>query len=165
MGYSPGALTLLPDTRWGLAAFVAVLVVLHLVGRTGYGLSALTPDLLLVALLVAARCTSAGTASGIGFLLGFLEGAMLPLTLGAGALVLTILGYLGARSRDIVAEDSLSFLALYLFFGKWAYDALMVLATGLRPGAAIDLLVVSPFAALYGTVAGLVLLALYRRIA
>jgi hypothetical protein len=152
--------------RWGFWVFIVVLVVLHFVLRIGLGFAQLAPDLLVVALLLAAREMRAGFAAGLGLLLGILDGAVVPFNLGASALVLTILGFAGGRSRELVAGDSFIFLALYLFAGKWLYDTLLYLVTGdlFRPGASY-LLLVSPITALYAAAAGLVALAAYRAFA
>lgn len=149
--------------RWGFWVFIAVLVVLHFVLRIGLGFAQLAPDFLLVALLLAAREIRAGYAAGIGLLLGVLDGAVIPFNLGASALVMTIIGFAGGRSRELFSGDSLIFLALYLFAGKWLYDTLLYTVTGdlFRPGASY-LLLVSPLTALYAAAAGLVSLAAYR---
>jgi cell shape-determining protein MreD len=149
--------------RWGFWVFIAVLVVLHFVLRIGLGFAQLAPDLLIVALLLAAREMRAGYAAGLGLLLGVLDGAVIPFNLGASALVLTLLGFAGGRSRELFAGDSSIFLALYIFAGKWLYDTLLFLVTGnlFRPGASY-LLLVSPLTALYAAAAGLVALAAYR---
>lgn len=151
------------QARWGFRLFIVVLVVLHFVLRLGLGFAQLAPDLLVVALLLAAREVRAGWAAGLGLLLGILDGSVVPFNLGASAVVMTLLGYLGARSRDLVATDSLPFLAAYLFVGKWAYDALLYGLTGeLFQAGATYLLLVSPLTALYAAAAGLAGVAAYR---
>jgi cell shape-determining protein MreD len=149
--------------RWTYWVFVAALVVLHFVLRIGMGFQQLAPDLLVIALLLAAREMRAGFAAGVGLVFGILDGSLVPFTLGASALVLTILGFFGARSRELFAGDSYLFLAVYLFAGKWLFDLLLYLVTGkaFAPGASY-LLLISPLAALYAAAAGLVGLALYR---
>lgn len=149
--------------RWGYWVFISALVVLHFVLRISLGFGQLVPDLLLVALLLAAREIRAGYAAGLGLLLGVLDGAVIPFNLGTSALVLTLLGFAGARSRELFAGDNFVFLAVYLFAGKWLYDTLLYLVTGdlFRPGASY-LLLVSPLTALYAAAAGLVSLAAYR---
>ena len=64
------------STGWGFRIFIAVLVVLHFVLRVGLGLDQLAPDLLVVALLLAAREIRAGAAAGFGLVLGVLDGSM-----------------------------------------------------------------------------------------
>ena len=152
--------------RWGLWLFIAFLVVLHFILRLGLGLGHLAPDLLVVALLLAAREMRAGWAAGLGLGLGILDGSMVPSNLGASALVLTVIGYLGARTRELFAGDNFLFLALYLFVGKWLYDTLLYLVTGdLFSSDAAYLLLISPLTALYAAAAGVVALAAYRAFA
>jgi len=152
--------------RWGLWLFIAFLVVLHFILRLGLGLGHLAPDLLVVALLLAAREMRAGWAAGLGLGLGILDGSMVPFNLGASALALTVIGYLGARTRELFAGDNFLFLALYLFVGKWLYDTLLYLVTGdLFSSGAAYLLLISPLTALYAAAAGVVALAAYRAFA
>lgn len=153
-------------TRWGFWGFIAALVVLHFVLRIGMGLEQLAPDLLIVALLLAAREMRAGWAAGLGLLFGILDGSLVPFNLGATAVVLTLVGFFGARSREMVAGDSLIFVATYLFIGKWVFDTLLYLLTGEAFGpTAAYLVLVSPIAALYAAAAGLVGISLYRAFA
>ena len=152
--------------RWGFWVFIVVLIVFHFVLRVGLGFAQLAPDLLLVALLLAAREMRAGYAAGLGLLLGILDGSVIPFNLGASAFVLTVLGFAGGRSKELFAGDSFIFLAVYLFAGKWLYDTLLYLVTGdmFGPGASY-LLLVSPLTALYAAAAGLASLAAYRAFA
>lgn len=146
--------------------FVTLLVVLHFLLRVGLGYEQLAPDLLVVALLIASRQLQAGYAAGLGLLLGILDGALVPHVLGASALALTLLGFLGARSRELFAEDNYLLFALYLFAGKWLFDAVLFLATGevFRAGASY-LLLVSPLTALYAAAAGMIGVTIYRAFA
>ncbi len=154
------------DSRGALAVLVVALVVFHFLLRLGFGLGVFAPDLLVVALLVGAREMRAGPAAGLGLLLGILDGAVIPFALGNSAVVLTILGFVGSRTRQLVAGDSLSFLALYLFVGKWLFDALLAgIGWLFPPHIAVDLgalLLVSPLAALYAAVVGVAVVAVYR---
>ena len=148
---------------WGFRIFIVVLVILHFVLRVGLGLDQLAPDLLVVSLLLAAREIRAGAAAGLGLVLGVLDGSMVPFNLGISALVLTALGFVGARSREIFSGESYVFLALYLFAGKWLYDILLALLTReiFRAGA-MEYLVMAPMTALYAAAAGVVAMAVYR---
>lgn len=154
-------------TRWQFVGFVAVLVVLYFLLRVGLGLGALAPDFLVIALLLAARRMRAGWAAGLGLMLGVLDGAAHPLTMGAGAVALAVLGYLGARSREFLSGDSPVVLALYLFAGKWIYDVLMwvLLLRFNLSGPVTMLLMVSPLAAAYAAAVGLAAAAAYRSVA
>jgi hypothetical protein len=150
--------------RIALLVFVVVLVVLHFLLRIGLGLGELAPDLLVLALLLAAREMRAGAAAALGLGLAILEGAVLPFALGALAVVFTAVGYLGARTRDIFSSDSLVLLAIYLFVGKWVADAMLHLLAGrvVHPGGASALLLISPLAALYLALAGILTISVYR---
>lgn len=150
-------------TGWGFRIFIAVLVILHFVLRVGLGLAQFAPDLLVVALLLAAREVRAGTAAGLGLFLGVLDGSLVPFNLGISALVLTALGFVGARTREIFSGENYVFLALYLFAGKWLYDAALSLLTNqlVRSGIS-ELLVVAPVAAIYAAAAGVLAMAVYR---
>ncbi|HEX5727462.1 MAG TPA: hypothetical protein VFX98_18465 [Longimicrobiaceae bacterium] len=153
-------------TRWQFVLFVAVLVLLHFVLRVGLGLGPLVPNLLVVALLLVARRVKAGTAAGVGVLLGVLDGAVNPFTMGASALVLAVLGYVAARSREVLAGDSPVLLALYLFAGKWVYDILLFLVLASRDvaGSPSELVLAAPLAALYAAAAGVGAVAAYRAV-
>lgn len=148
----------------GFWIFIGILVVLHFVLHLSFGLAASAPDLLTVAVLVGARQLSGGRAAGYGFLLGLLEDGVSLGAFGAAAVTQTVIGYLGARSRDLFVGDSLLFLALYLFLGKWAHDALYYgVAVGVRRGDPLTgLLLDAPLAALYAAVAGVIAIVAYR---
>lgn len=151
---------------WGFGIFIGVLVVLHLVLRVGLGYERLAPDLLVVAVLLAARQLPAGQAAALGFALGVLEGSLVPDVMGAMALALTVTGFVGARSREVFLEDNYILLAIYLFLGKWLVDLILYIATGELFGAeASYLILVSPLTALYAAAAGLIALAAYRAFA
>lgn len=151
---------------WGFWLFIALLVVLHFFLRVGMGYGQLAPDLLVIALLLGARQLQAGYAAGLGLLLGILDGALVPFALGASAFALSVLGFAGARSREIFAEDNLLLLAVYLFLGKWLFDLIVFFLTGelFRTGASY-LLLVSPLTALYAAAAGLIGATIYRAFA
>ena len=154
-------------TRWQFAVFLVLLVLLHFVLRVGLGLGPYAPNLLVVALLLGARRYRAGGAAGLGVLLGLLDGAVNPFTMGATSLVLAVLGYLGSRSREVLAGDSPVLLALYLFAGKWLFDILLfaLLATRGLAGSPTELLLSAPLSALYAAAAGVAAVAAYRVVA
>jgi hypothetical protein len=150
--------------RLALLIFVAVLVVLHFLLRIGLGLGEMAPDLLVLALLLAAREMRAGSAAALGLVLAILEGSLIPFGIGVFAVVFTLVGYLGARTRDLFGSDSLVLLAIYLFVGKWVADALLHLLSFrlVQPGGLSALLLISPLAALYLALAGVLTISVYR---
>lgn len=141
--------------------FIAILVFLHFALHVGFGLEGAAPDLLVVATLFGARRLRAPGAALVGLGLGLLEDALSVVAFGASALALSILGFLGARSRDLFEGDSLLFVAVYIFLGKWLRDAVHVALTDAERGT---LLSSSPLAALYAAIAGLVALGVYRAV-
>jgi rod shape-determining protein MreD len=146
--------------------FIAVLVVLHFFLQLTLGLGLRAPDLLAVAVLLGARPLSGGAAAALGFSLGLLEDAVSIAAFGAAAATFTVVAYLGARTRDFFDGDSLIFLTVYLFFGKWAQEALYYgIAVGVRRGDPVEILLTqAPLHALYAAAAGLVAVSMYRTI-
>jgi rod shape-determining protein MreD len=151
---------------WPYAVFIAILVVLHLTIRLALGLGPEVPDLLTVAVLLAVRRLSGFQAAVLGLLLGLLHDAVSLLAFGAQAVTYTVLGYLGARSRDVFFGDSLLFVGLYLFLGKWLHDVMYYLIAGpaLRGDAVTRFLIQAPVAALWAAAVGLAALLLYRMV-
>jgi rod shape-determining protein MreD len=111
---------------------VAGLVLLHFFLHVGFGLGHGAPDLLTVALLLAAREVGVGTAAGVGLSFGLLEDALSVLSFGANAVSMTVVGLLGAVTRDLFVGDSLVFLVSYFVLGKWVRDLLAWLMMGER---------------------------------
>jgi rod shape-determining protein MreD len=151
-------------TRWRFALFIAGLVVLHFVLRFGLGLGVLAPDLLVVALLLASRRLRPGGAAGLGFVLGVLEGSVNPTVFGYASLALSVVGYLGSRSREWLAGDDPVTMVAYFFVGTLLYEALLyvLLAMMGAGGSAMALAIPALFASLYAAAVGLGASALYR---
>lgn len=143
---------------WRIWGTVILLALLHFFLRLGLGLGDSTPDLLVIALLIAAREVGMGSAAGIGFFFGLLEDAFSTLAFGASTLALTVVGAVGARTRDLFVGDSLLFLVSYLFLGKWTRDLIHWLAVGesVREPFVQAILVEGSLAAVYVTLVGVV---------
>ena len=103
---------------------LALLVVLHLFLRVTLGYGQSSPDLLVVALLMASRGLSLGAGSALGFILGILEDGFSAMAFGAHAFSLSVLGLLSCRVKDIFVGDSSLFVAAYFFCGKFVRDLL-----------------------------------------
>lgn len=101
-----------------------VLALLHLTLRVGLGIGDAAPDLMLLALLILSRELALGTAAGVGLVLGLLEDALAVLSFGANAVTFTLIGALGAATRDLFLGDSPWFGFMYVFLGKLARDIL-----------------------------------------
>jgi rod shape-determining protein MreD len=151
---------------WTFWLLIAFLVVVHFGLHITLGLGVWAPDLLTLAVLMAARQLSPGAAAGLGFALGLLEDAVSLGAFAAAAITQTALGFLGARSRDLFIGESAMFLSLYFFIGAWIQDALyFAVAPSVRRGEAVQtLLVEAPVQAVYVAAAGLLAIVLYRTV-
>jgi len=103
----------------GLWFVVFFLVLLHLLFQVGLGVGGWVPDLLTVALLLGSREVRTGTGAAMGFVFGLMEDAFSLLAFGANTLTLTLLGIVGARTRDLFVGDSFRFMISYLVLGTW----------------------------------------------
>lgn len=148
-----------PRRIWGVCGF---LILLHFGLHLSLGLGERAPDLLVVALLIAAREADIGRGAALGFLLGLLDDAFSVLAFGANAFALTLVGMGGARTRDLFVGDSLLFLASYLVLGKWTRDLLHWVAAGegLRESFVDTMLIQSPISAVYAGLIGLAVIAI-----
>ncbi|HEY8484809.1 MAG TPA: rod shape-determining protein MreD [Longimicrobiales bacterium] len=151
---------------WYFWTLIVFFVLLHFTLHVTVGLGASAPDLLTVSVLVAARRLTGSAAAALGLVLGLLEDSLALDAFGAQAVTLTIIGYLGARSRDLFVGDSLLFVGVYLFIGKWLHDVIYYLLAGsaVRGDAVFRLLVQAPLAALYAAGVGLLALVAYRAV-
>lgn len=141
---------------WGT---VAALVVLHFLLHLGVGLGREAPDLLTLALLVAARELRVGGGAALGFAFGLLEDAFSILTFGANTIALTLVGALGSRTRDLFVGESLLFVVSYLFLGKWVRDLVLWGAMGTLRGPLHEVVFIQgAISALYVAAVGVVVL-------
>lgn len=143
-----------------LTILVPALVVLHLILHLGLGIGRGAPDLMTVALLLAARELGMGGGGALGFFLGLLEDSFSVLAFGANTLALTVVGILGARTRDLFVGESALFFFSYLALGKILRDLIHWFAAGegIREPFLNAIVVDGTVAAVYGAVVGLVLL-------
>ena len=144
----------------GFWIFIIILVILHFGVHVALGLRGIAPDFLTIALLLGSRRLSGSGAAGLGLALGVLNDALSLTGFGAMAVTYAIVGFLGARSRDLFEGDSLLFVAAYIFLGKWLRDLIYQILTRTEPWSYMwssALLI-----ALYTAVAAIVALTLYR---
>ena len=102
----------------------------HFVTHVGFGFGAVVPDMLTVALLLAAREMRIGWVAGLGLTLGILEDSLSVLSFGASAVSMTLTGALAATTRNLFVGDSLSFQISYFIMGKWGRELLHWLMAG-----------------------------------
>jgi rod shape-determining protein MreD len=135
------------------------LVCLHFLLHVSFGLEGVAPDLLTLALLLLVRETGTGLAAALGFFMGVLEDAFSVLAFGASALAMTIVGILGARTRELFVGDSALFLAVYLTAGKFLKDLIYWVVAGdtVREPFVKDVILDGGLGAIYLAAVGLVL--------
>ncbi len=140
---------------------VAVLFLLHFFLHVGLGLGPVAPDLLTVALLLAAREVSIGAAAGTGFVFGLLEDALSVLSFGANTIAMTLIGALGALTRDLFVGDSLVFLVSYFVAGKWLRDLVhwLMVSDALRRPFVDQVMVQGVIGGIYAAVVGVFVMA------
>lgn len=141
---------------WGYPLMVALLVVAHFVLRVSLGFGESAPDLLTVALLLAARRLRPSLGAGLGLVLGLLRDSLGVGSFGADALAMTVIGWLGGRSRDWFEGGTPLFLAVYLTLGAWAHHLLRTVLGGVPvDGSVVGALLIGPvLGALYAAAAG-----------
>jgi rod shape-determining protein MreD len=153
--------------RTRLTIWIAVvgLVLLHFGLHVGLGVGRSAPDLLTVALLLAAREAGVGTAAGIGLGFGLLEDALSVISFGANAVSMAVVGVLGAITRDLFVGDSLAFLVSYFVLGKWTRDLITWLMMGptLRPPFVNQVLVHGFVGGVYAALVGVVVMTIAGR--
>lgn len=143
--------------------FIALLVVLHFTLHLAIGWGGAAPDLLTVAALLAARRAPPAWAAGVGLVMGVLQDALSLVAFGASAVALSALCYIGARSRDLFEGESVLFIAVYLFLGKWSRDAVVyVLGQDPRVAPFEALVLAAPLSALYAAAVGSLALTVFR---
>lgn len=140
---------------------VAALVLLHFFLHVGLGLGPVAPDLLTVALLLAAREVGMGAAAGTGFVFGLLEDALSVLSFGANTVAMTLIGALGALTRDLFVGDSLVFLVSYFVAGKWLRDLVhwLMVSDALRRPFVDQVMVQGVIGGIYAAVVGVFVMA------
>jgi cell shape-determining protein MreD len=144
---------------WALWGLVVGLFFLHFLLHVGFGIGGAAPDLLTVALLLVAREVELGTAAGVGLAFGLLEDALSVLSFGATGFAMTVVGMVGAATRDLFVGDSLLFLGSYFLLGKWIRDLLHWVAAGdaLRQPFLDQVVIQGFWAAGYAAAVGLLL--------
>lgn len=143
-----------------LTVLVPALTILHFFLHLGLGVGRGAPDLLTVALLLAAREVGMGGGGALGFFFGLLEDSFSVLAFGANTLALTLVGILAARTRDLFVGESRLFHFWYLALGIWLRELFFWIAggKGLREPFLTAVAVDGTVAAFYGALIGLLLL-------
>ena len=146
-----------------LAVIFLLLVTLHYTLRPVLAWHA-SIDFLVIALLLVAVRTRPGAAALAGFALGVLSDSLTPESFGAGALAMTIVGFGASWLKAAFFADNLALNGVFIFAGKWAFDAIFLLAEHRLQGTdlLVQVLLWSPLAAAVTAAAGLVVLLTVR---
>ena len=151
--------------RYRFLVVLAGLVVLQFSLRPRLGDSRITPDFLLLALLIYTIRAQPGRSAGAGFVVGLLRDALTPASFGAGALAHTLVGYLSAWSKAVFFAENLFVNGCLFFAGTWVRNLVMAVASGKMKGGLLgwELLVWSPIQSLTTAIVGMLVLWLFGR--
>jgi rod shape-determining protein MreD len=146
-------------SRVQLLMVMLVLLVLQFYLRPRLGNARISPDFLLIALMLFAMRSGAGAGAVAGFLIGLIEDTLTPARFGAGALAHTLVGYFAAWGRAVFFADNMLVNAAFVAVGLWFRDLIVLMMSGTEhPKLLTELMIYSPLQAL--TTAGFALLVL-----
>ncbi len=145
-----------------VATFV-ILVLLHYTLRPLLGWRA-PMDFLLLALLLSAIRVRPAVGAIIGLALGIVSDSLTPEALGAGAVAMTVVGYLASWLKAVFFADNLALNAFFFFLGKWIFDVIYFSVEQKLGGIELiqQLLLWSPLSAAATALAGILLLLIMR---
>jgi len=136
-----------------------VLLILQFYLRPRLGNARVSPDFLLIALMLFAMRSGAGAGALAGFVIGLIEDTLTPARFGAGALAHTLVGYFAAWGRAVFFADNVLVNAAFVAVGLWFRDLIVLVISGTeRTQLLTELTLYSPLQAL--TTAGFALLLL-----
>lgn len=145
-----------------IATFV-LLVLLHYTLRPLLGWRA-PMDFLVLALLLASIRVRPAVGAVIGLALGIVSDSLTPDALGAGAIAMTIVGYLASWLKAVFFADNIALNAFFFFLGKWVFDVIYFIVEHKLAGIELvqQLLLWSPLSAAATAIAGVLLLFVMR---
>jgi rod shape-determining protein MreD len=89
-----------------------------------------SPDFMLIALMLYAMRSGAGAGAVAGFLVGLIEDTLTPARFGAGALAHTLVGYFAAWGRAVFFADNMLVNAAFVAVGLWFRDLIVLVTSG-----------------------------------
>jgi len=151
--------------KYRVVVILAGLVTLEFSVRPRLGDDRVSPDFLLLALLIYTIRAQPGKSAGAGFLVGLLRDALTPASFGAGALAHTLVGYLSAWSKAVFFAENIFVNGCLFFAGTWVRNLVIALASGKLKGGMLgwELLVWSPIQSLTTAIVGMLVLWLFGR--
>ena len=146
-------------SRLQLLLVMILLVVLQFYVRPRLWDARISPDFLLIALMLFAMRSSPGLAALAGFAVGLIADTLTPARFGAGALAHTLVGYLASWGRGVFFADNMLVNAGFVAVGLWLRDFIVLMASGTDHRQMFtELILYSPLQAL--TTAGFALIVL-----
>jgi rod shape-determining protein MreD len=146
-------------TRVQLLLVMLFLLTLQFYLRPRLGSARVSPDFLLIGLMLFAMRSGAGAGAVAGFLIGMIEDSLTPARFGAGALAHTLVGYFAAWGRAVFFADNMLVNAAFVAVGLWFRDLVVLVTSGTEHRQLFtELTLYSPLQAL--TTAGFALLVL-----
>lgn len=146
-------------TRAQVLLVMALLLILQFYVRPRLWNARVSPDFLLIALMLYAMRSGAGVAAVAGFLTGLVEDTLTPARFGAAALAHTLVGYFAAWGRAVFFADNMLVNAAFVAAGLWFRDLVVLVMSGTDHRQLLtELTLYSPLQAL--TTAGCALLVL-----
>jgi rod shape-determining protein MreD len=150
-------------SRLQLLLVLGVLVLLHFYVRPRLWGARVSPDFLLIAVMLFAVRSGPGAAAVFGFAIGLVGDALTPARFGAGALAHTVVGFLASWGRSLFFADNLLVNAGFVAAGLWLRDLVLLLASGTDRGRLlVELTLYAPLQALTTALAALIVLAAFR---
>lgn len=146
-------------SRAQLLLVLLLLLVLQFYLRPRLWDARISPDFLLIAMMLFAMRSSPGVAALAGLAVGLIADTLTPARFGAGALAHTLVGYLASWGRSVFFADNMLVNAGFVAAGLWLRDFIVLLASGTDHRQLItELTLYSPLQAL--TTAGFALIVL-----
>jgi rod shape-determining protein MreD len=149
--------------RIQLAVVLLLLVTLHFYVRPRLWGPRVSPDFLLVGLMLFAMRSGPGASAVAGFMVGLAADSLTPARFGAGALAHTVVAYVASWARAVFFADNLLVNAAFVAAGVWLRDFLVLVVSGSGDGSVLtELAVYSPLQALSSALFALVILLAFR---
>lgn len=152
-------------SRVQLLLVMILLLVLQFYLRPRLWDARISPDFLLIALMLFAMRSTPGVAALAGFAVGLIADTLTPARFGAGALAHTLVGYLASWGRAVFFADNMLVNAGFVAAGLWLRDFIVLLSSGTgHRQMFIELTWYSPLQALTTAGFALIVLILFRSI-
>jgi rod shape-determining protein MreD len=112
-----------------LVLLLLSLLVLQFYVRPRLWNARVSPDFLLIGLMLFAMRSGAGAGALAGFLVGLIEDTLTPARFGAATLAHTLVGYLASWGRAVFFADNMLVNAAFVAVGLWIRDLIVLMAS------------------------------------